>query len=102
MMRWADERVAHRFAGGPAPTPKPRTGRAHASLERRGWVRHFLAYALAAAFLALFTVIAGGLERALPIWHVMAPWGIVLVIDFVISFSYTVAPRRSVSPSRSA
>src|SRR5690606_34973067 len=26
MIRWADERFAHRFAGGPKPTPKPRYG----------------------------------------------------------------------------
>ncbi|MBG0563821.1 hypothetical protein I4J89_20460 [Actinoplanes sp. NEAU-A11] len=95
MMRWADERVAHRFAGGPAPAPKPRAGHEHASRERRQWLRHLLAYALAAAILALFTLIAGGLDRALPIWHVMAPWGIVLLIDFAISFSYTLSPRRA-------
>jgi hypothetical protein len=29
-----------------------------------------------------------------PLWAVMAPWGIGVVVDFVISFSYTLAPRR--------
>lgn len=95
MVRWADERVAHRFAGGPAPAPRPRTGHRHAADERRQWLRHLLAYAVAAGILGVFTLIAGGLDEALPVWHVMAPWGIVLVIDFLISFSYTVAPRRA-------
>ena len=43
LVRWADQRFAHRFAGGPAPVRPPRTGRAHAARERRRWLRHALA-----------------------------------------------------------
>ncbi|AEV82098.1 hypothetical protein ACWT_1082 [Actinoplanes sp. SE50] len=94
MVRWADTRFAHRFAGGPAPVPPPRTGRAHAARERRQWLRHLLAYAISAALLAAFTPLAGGFDRAAPLWQAMGPWTLILLIDMVISLSYTLAPRR--------
>ncbi|MCO5973884.1 hypothetical protein [Actinoallomurus soli] len=94
MIRWADQRFAHRFAGGPAPVKAPRTGRAHAAHERGQWLRHLLAYVVGAAALGVFTLLVGDVHRTLKLWAVMVPWGLVLAIDFVISFSYTVAPRK--------
>ena len=90
---WADQRFAHRFAGGPAPVRPPRTGRAHAARERRQWLRHLLAFAVAATVLAVLTLIVGDPGRTVPLWAVMAPWSIGLVIDFIVAFSYTVSPR---------
>jgi len=52
-----------------------------------------LAYAVAAAVLAVLTLIVGDLDRTVPLWAVMAPWSVVLVIDFIVAFSYTVSPR---------
>ena len=46
MVRWADARFAHRFAGGPSPPRPPKTGREHARHERRQWGRHLLAWAV--------------------------------------------------------
>ena len=94
MIDWADQRFAHRFAGGPAPVRPPRSGRAHAARERRQWGRHLLAYVTAAAVLGLFTLLVGDVTKTAPLWVVMAPWGIGVVIDFVVSFSYTLSPRR--------
>ncbi|SDR85473.1 2TM domain-containing protein [Actinopolymorpha singaporensis] len=94
MIQWADQRFAHRFAGGPVPVKPPKIGRAHAAHERGQWLRHLLAYVLAVAVLVIFTLLVGDLHRTLKLWSVMAPWGIVLAIDFVISFSYTIAPRK--------
>jgi hypothetical protein len=94
LVEWADQRFAHRFAGGPAPVRPPRTGRAHAARERRQWLRHLLAYAVAATVLAVLTLIAGDPDRTVPLWAVLAPWSVVLVIDFIVAFSYTVSPRR--------
>jgi hypothetical protein len=93
LMRWADVRFAHRFAGGPAPVRPPRAGRAHAARERRQWLLHLLTYVVAGALLLAFTPLAGGFRAAAPLWQVMVPWAIVLVVDLVISFSYTFAPR---------
>jgi hypothetical protein len=98
LITWADERFAHRFAGGAAPTRPPRGGPAHAAYERKQWLRHLLAYAISAAVLGLFTLLIGSTDRAAPLWAVMGPWAIVLVVDFVISFSYTLAPRGAKVP----
>lgn len=100
LMRWADVRFAHRFAGGPAPVRPPRAGRAHAAHERRQWLWHLLTYVVAGTLLLAFTALAGGFTAAAPLWQVMAPWTVVLVIDLVISFSYTVAPRSEVVPPK--
>jgi hypothetical protein len=94
MIRWADQRFAHRFAGGPPPVRPPRTGRAHAAHERRQWVRHLLAYLTAAAVLGVFTLLVGDLDRTAPLWAVMAPWTIALIVDFLIAMSYSASPRR--------
>jgi hypothetical protein len=99
MIRWADQRFAYRFAGGPRPPRPPRTGAAHAARERRGWLRHLVAYVVAAAALGLFTVLVGDNDRVAPLWAPMRLWAVVLVIDFVISFSYTLKPRRDAESS---
>lgn len=98
MITWADQRFAHRFAGGPPPARAPRAGRDHAAHQRRQWRRHLTAYLIAGAVLVLFTALVGDVARTLPLWQVMAPWGIGLAVDFVISFSYTLAPRKPKVP----
>jgi hypothetical protein len=90
---WADARFAHRFAGGPAPAHPPRTGSAHAARERREWLRHLLAWAAGTSLLGLGVLVVGDPERTSPLLSVAALWTLVLAIDFVISFSYTLWPR---------
>ncbi|MFE9201444.1 hypothetical protein [Micromonospora sp. NPDC007230] len=97
MLRWADERFAHRFAGGPSPKRPRKAGLEHAAHERRQWLRHLLAYAIAAAVMGLFTLLVGGDTRVAAMWGPMGGWAIVLIIDFLISFSYTIAPRKAKS-----
>jgi hypothetical protein len=94
MVRWADQRFARRFAGGPEPVRPPRAGHAHAAHQRRQWLRHLLAYGIAVVVLGVFTALVGDADRTAPLWAVLWPWTIVLVVDFVISFSYTLSPRK--------
>jgi hypothetical protein len=96
MIRWADQKFARRFAGTPVP-PK-RHGLDHAAHERRQWLRHLMAYGIGGVLLGFFTIVVGDVSRTAPLWSVMAPWGIVLVIDFVVSFSYTLSPRPPARP----
>ncbi|MBP1994909.1 hypothetical protein [Paenibacillus eucommiae] len=95
MIKWADQRFAHRFAGGPAPTPKPKSGRMHARHERIGWLHHLLAWAIGCAFLYVLIVLVGDGPRTLPLLKTIQLWSVVLGIDFLISFSYTLWPRES-------
>ena len=93
MIRWADVRVAHRFAGGPAPERPPRTGLAHARREREGWYRHGLAWTVGAALIGAAVLLAGDLDRTAALWRLLGVWTVVLAIDFAVSFSYTLWPR---------
>ncbi len=93
MIRWADVRFAHRFAGGPAPVPPPRTGLAHARHQRQAWLRHLLAWSVGAVLIGLAVLLVGDLERTEALWQLLGVWTIVLVIDFAVSFSYTLRTR---------
>jgi hypothetical protein len=95
LVRWADVRFAHRFADGPPPERPPRTGRLHAARERREWLRHLLAWASGTSLLALGVLVVGDLDRTQALVNVAVLWTIVLAIDFLISFSYTLRPRRT-------
>lgn len=81
LVRWADVRFAHRFAGGPAPDPKPAAG----SVERRRsiwaeWGRVVLAVAIASVVLAALSVVADADQRSTvvasagPLWLVVVVW----------------------------
>jgi hypothetical protein len=93
IIRWTDVRFAHRFAGGPPPERGPRTGPAHARSEREGWYRHLLAWTVGAALIGLAVLAVGDLDRTEALVQLLGVWTVVLAIDFVVSFSYTLWPR---------
>jgi len=99
MLSWADQRFAHRFAGGPPPVALPAKGtRERASHERRMWLRHVIAYGIAGLILLLFAALVGDADRTASLWGPYRLWTIVLVIDGLVSFSYTA--RRSISSAK--
>ncbi|MEV4760794.1 hypothetical protein AB0J86_37610 [Micromonospora sp. NPDC049559] len=51
LVRWADQRFAHRFAGGPPPWRPPRGGWARARYEWREWGKGMIGWAVACALL---------------------------------------------------
>ena len=95
MVRWADVRFAHRYAGGPAPLPPPRTGAAHARHERAGLLRHVLAWAVGSALLWSAVVVVGDPARTGALSGAAMLWSVVLAVDVVVSLGYTVRPRRA-------
>lgn len=83
IVRWADVRAAHRWAGGPAPTPVPRQGPERARHEWDRFGRWVVAALICAAALGLVHLLAGpGADLA-----ALDPWfgrlGIVTVIWFL-------------------
>lgn len=86
MIKATDVRVAHRFAGGPAPVPPPRSGRARVDHEWSQWRRAVGVWAisstlLGAAVLAVgdpartaeLTEWIGGLSIGVAAWLLLGP-----------------------------
>ncbi|MFS0874132.1 2TM domain-containing protein [Paenibacillus xylanilyticus] len=94
MIAWADRYFLFWFKGGESPRSRKAYGREHASKERSGWFRHLAAYIIGTAFLLGMTWWIGDANRTEAFINIVRVWGIVLVIDFVISFSYSLWPRK--------
>jgi hypothetical protein len=63
VVRWADVRFAHRFAGGPPPVPVPRHGPQRRAHLWREWRRVVVAAAIASVTLLGLAVLPGGPEQ---------------------------------------
>jgi hypothetical protein len=87
LIRWADQRFAHRFAGGPPPVKPPKRGPARLAHEWREWGKCVLACAIACAVMALLSFVVGTPERTEALWAAPDGWmprlGIVAGIWFV-------------------
>jgi hypothetical protein len=89
MIRWADARFAHRFAGGPPPPRPPRYGAAKVAYEWREWGKMALAWAIAlGVMLVVATVADAGAPAPLdwstdPMWSWGARLAPVVLIWFV-------------------
>ncbi|SFW89418.1 hypothetical protein [Amycolatopsis australiensis] len=79
MVRWADARFAHRFAGGPPPPPK-RRGRRH---EWREFGKCVLACGLSAAALLAAIFVIGTPEQVAPLWDWFPRLGTVTAVWLV-------------------
>ncbi|MBD3921982.1 hypothetical protein H8B09_24685 [Paenibacillus sp. PR3] len=95
LIRWADVRFAHRFASGPPPERRPKHGPAHARNERHGWYRHLASWAIGCALLVIMLLWVNDDSRTESLRDIIRLWSIIVGIDFLISFSYTLWPRPS-------
>ena len=95
-IRWVDQRVEHRFAGGPPPTKIPRTGPARIRHEWREWVKCLLAVVIAGAVMLflIFIVATPGNTRAL--W---SPSGWIPRLGVVLGIWFVVGPVLSMGAS---
>ncbi|MEJ8303022.1 hypothetical protein [Saccharibacillus sacchari] len=93
MIQWADERFAYRYANGPKPAEKAKSGQAHAAAQRQGWYRHLLAWTIGSILLAGMILLIGNADKSQALQAWIVRWGMVLGIDFLISFSYTLWPK---------
>ncbi|KAF0824562.1 hypothetical protein ACOSZF_07450 [Cytobacillus firmus] len=94
MVHWADERFAYKFGNGSKPAKPPKYGSEHARRERNGWYRHLLAWIIGLALLFAMILFIGNSEQTENLQGLIKMWTLVLAIDFAISFSYTVWPRK--------
>ncbi|MEU1407243.1 hypothetical protein ABZ471_33695 [Streptomyces sp. NPDC005728] len=93
-IRWADARVAHRFAGGPPPVRPPKYGTARAVHEWKVAARWILAALVATVLLqgAVWYVGGEGRTGSLRAWQERMLW--LIGINVIIAASYTLFPKR--------
>ncbi|AXI07951.1 2TM domain-containing protein [Oceanobacillus sp. 143] len=94
MIKWADEHFAARFANGEKPVKRKKYGKEYAKSERSGWYRHLLAWCIGSAFLAGIIFFINNREQTEALYGTLRLWSIVLAADFLISFSYTIFPKK--------
>jgi hypothetical protein len=84
ILRWADQRVAHRFAGGPPPDRPPRYGAARVRHEWAAWGRAVLFWAIACGLLGALVLAVGDPERTAALVGWMGRYSVVVAIWFVV------------------
>ncbi|WP_306459228.1 hypothetical protein [Paenibacillus sp. E222] len=94
MIAWADRYFLYWLKGGDNPRSSKVYGSEHASRERVGWLRHLLAWCIGSMFLLAMIWWIGDTERTAAFSNLIRVWGIILGIDFIISFSYSLWPRK--------
>lgn len=94
MINWADEHFAYRFANGKKPMKVEKYGKEYAKVEREGWYRHFLSWLIGGALIGAVVLYIGDLSQTFALLRTLFVWSIVLIIDFFISFSYTIFPKK--------
>jgi hypothetical protein len=84
MIRWADQRFAHRFADGPEPWKPPRYGREKLVYEWKAWLKALLGWAVAAALLGLGYLLVGDPEKG----QALLGWALKPAAPMVIWFIF--------------
>jgi hypothetical protein len=106
VIRWADQRFAHRFAGGPPPVRPPKHGPGRVRHEWREWGKCALACGSAAAVLVLLSFVVGTPERTEALWAGSGGWlarlGLVMGIWFLAGPLWTMwfTPARNYERGR--
>ncbi|MDM4720186.1 hypothetical protein QTQ03_11590 [Micromonospora sp. WMMA1363] len=95
-VRWADQRFAYWFAGGPPPVRPPRHGWARTRHEWRQWARGLLGWAIACGLLVLAIVWVGDAERTRELANWIARLSLAVVV-WLVAFPVweTIFPRRA-------
>lgn len=93
MVKWADERFAHRFAHGPAPVR--RYGEEYTKESWKDAVRTGVAVSIAAGILWLLIALVADPSRTGALQGICPILGIWFVLDLIRAINYTVWPRRA-------
>lgn len=68
MVRWADDRFAHRFAGGPPPRRPPKSGRAYMRYEWREFGKACITWVITCGLLFAVIVLVDDPDRTDHLW----------------------------------
>jgi hypothetical protein len=97
LVRWADERFAHRFAGGPPPWRPPRGGRERARYEWREFGKAVVAWAISCGLLLAAIAIVDDADRTEALLGWIARLSMILAIWSIWPISHTLWPSREKS-----
>ncbi|MFD2044289.1 hypothetical protein ACFSTA_10385 [Ornithinibacillus salinisoli] len=95
MIKWADEQFSYRFSDGEKPDKRKKYGKAYAKQEREGWYRHLLSWIIGGTVLIGIILFINNSSQTEVLQRMLQLWSLVLVIDFGISFSYTIFPKKA-------
>ena len=98
LIRWADERFAHRFAGGPPPWRPPRGGRERTRYEWREFGKAALAWAIGSGLLAAAIAIVGDAARTEALQGWILRLTMVLAIWSLWPITHTLRPAKAAQP----
>jgi hypothetical protein len=98
MVRWADERFAHRFAGGPPPARKPKYGWARTRYEWREFGKAAVATAVGCGLLLAMIALVGDSGRTAALTGWTARLGLVLAVWSLWPITHTLWPSRPKEP----
>ncbi|MGW8668293.1 hypothetical protein [Streptomyces niveus] len=95
LIKWADGRFAHRFAGGPPPVRPPKYGKARMVHEWRTAARWIVASAIAMGLLqaAIWYVGSDGETGSLQMWQQKMVF--VIGVNVVWALGYTLFPKKA-------
>ncbi|CDQ41018.1 MULTISPECIES: hypothetical protein [Virgibacillus] len=94
MIKWADQQFAFHFANGERPAKKKKYGKELAKRERVGWYRHLAAWCIGSLCLGGIILYINDTAQTFVLLGTLRLWSLILLIDFIISFSYTVFPKK--------
>nr|WP_295972665.1 hypothetical protein [uncultured Bacillus sp.] len=94
MIQWADKHFAYRFAKGEKPAKRKTFGKERAKQEREGWYLHGLTWFIGCPLLGAIIFYIDNSSQTAALYQIMLTWSWVLFIDFLISFSYTLFPKK--------
>ncbi|GAA4416198.1 hypothetical protein ACFQV2_30840 [Actinokineospora soli] len=83
LIRWADVRVAHRFAGGPPPRRLPKSGPERLAHEWREWVKCLAACAITGGAVLFLSYVVGTPEQTRALLDVLPRLGWIAGLWFV-------------------
>lgn len=94
LVRWADERFAHRFAAGPAPRRRRRHGRERTLHEWREFAKAVLAWTIACGLLLTAIAVADNADRTAALEAWLQRLTLVLAVWALWPITYTLWPSK--------
>ena len=92
MIQWSDQRFRY-YVKKEGDKPKRLAGMAHAWHSMKGSLKHILAYIIGGALLLLMIYVINDSNKTEALYGTLKLWGIIVVIDNLISLSYFIWPR---------